>query len=119
MSTDPINVQQLAQASFAALAEGDPERARDGFERLNEVAQRFLDVTLEYAGFIPRDRFLVKADAKQQAVSELYPGADASLAFRKLAETVDKWPMPNGPSGNLEFFVDRMMQPEALRGVAV
>ena len=95
------------------------DQARDGFERLNEVAQRFLDVTLEYAGFIPRDRFLVKADARQQAVSELYPGADASLAFRKLAETVDKWPMPQGPSGHLEFFVDRLLQQESLKGVAV
>ncbi len=94
------------------------DQARDGFERLNEVAQRFLDVTLEYAGFIPRDRFLVKADAQQQVVSELYPGADASLAFRKLAEKVDKWPVPEGPSGNLEFFVDRMLQPR-VAGVAV
>ncbi len=92
------------------------EQARDGFERLNEVAQRFLDVTLEYAGFIPRDRFLVKADASQKAVSELFPGCDASLAFRKLAETVDKWPLPKGPSGNIEFFVDRMLKSDEQSG---
>lgn len=95
------------------------DQARDGFERLNEVAQRFLDVNLEYAGFIPRDRFLVKADAAQQAVSQCYPGADASLAFRRLAETVDRWPCPTGPSGHLEFFVDRMLASEAISGVAV
>ena len=39
MSTDPINVQQLAQSSFSALAEGDPERARDGFERITAAGE--------------------------------------------------------------------------------
>ena len=95
------------------------DQARDGFERLNEVAQRFLDVTLEYAGFIPRDPYLIKADTRQKAVSDLYPGAESSLAFRRLAETVDKWPMPTGPSGNIEFFVDRMFSKEETAGAAM
>ncbi|WP_296436518.1 MinD/ParA family protein [Zhongshania sp.] len=95
------------------------DQARDGFERLNEVAQRFLDVTLEYAGFIPRDPYLIKADTRQKAVSDLYPGAESSLAFRRLAETVDKWPMPTGPSGNIEFFVDRMFPQEETAGAAM
>ncbi|MEX1665420.1 MinD/ParA family protein [Zhongshania sp. R06B22] len=95
------------------------DHARDGFERLNEVAQRFLDVTLEYAGFIPRDPYLIKADTRQKAVSDLYPGAESSLAFRRLAETVDKWAMPSGPSGDIEFFVDRMFTPAAAAGVAM
>lgn len=34
MNTEAINVQELAQSSFSALAEGDPERARGGFERI-------------------------------------------------------------------------------------
>ncbi|MBW2941585.1 MinD/ParA family protein [Zhongshania aquimaris] len=95
------------------------DQARDGFERLNEVTQRFLDVTLEYAGFIPRDPYLIKADTRQKAVSDLYPGAESSLAFRRLAETVDKWPMPTGPSGNIEFFVDRMFPQEETAGAAM
>ncbi|WP_373096197.1 MinD/ParA family protein [Zhongshania sp.] len=88
------------------------DQARDGFERLNEVAQRFLDVSLEFAGFIPRDPYLIKADSRQKAVSDLYPGAESSLAFRKLAETADKWEGPTGPSGNIEFFVDRLFSAE-------
>lgn len=39
MSTDPINVRHLAQQSFSALAENDPGRARDGFERIVAAGQ--------------------------------------------------------------------------------
>ncbi|MBQ0759862.1 MAG: MinD/ParA family protein [Gammaproteobacteria bacterium] len=95
------------------------DQARDGFERLNEVAQRFLDVSLEYAGFIPRDPYLIKADTRQKAVSDLYPGAESSLAFRRLAEVVDKWEMPSGPSGNIEFFVDRMFAKDEIAGAVM
>ncbi len=84
-------------------------QAMAGFNHLNDVAQRFLDVTLEYCGSVPRDPYLVKSVARQRLVSELYPAAEASLAFRKLAATVDKWDMPAGPRGNIEFFVERML----------
>ncbi|MBD2858448.1 MinD/ParA family protein [Spongiibacter sp. KMU-158] len=95
------------------------EQAVDGFKRLQEVAQRFLDVNLEYTGFIPRDPLLIKADHAQKAVSELYPGANASLAFRTLAETVEKWPLPVGAKGGVEFFVDRVVSANSAMGAAV
>lgn len=95
------------------------EQAVDGFKRLQEVAQRFLDVQLEYTGFIPRDPLLVKADSAQKAVSELYPGANSSMAFKTLAEAVEKWPLPSGAQGGVEFFVDRVISANAGVGAAI
>lgn len=95
------------------------QQAREGFERLNGITQRFLDINLEYAGYIPRDRFLQKAAASQKAVSDLYPGADSSLAFRHVAEKLESWEMPSGPSGHIEFFVDRMVGRDDGVGVAM
>lgn len=83
--------------------------ARAAFARLSEVADHFLDVRLSMIGVIPRDEFLVRAVARQRAVSDIYPGSDAAQAFLKLAETVDGWPMPSGPRGHIEFFVERLM----------
>lgn len=95
------------------------QQAREGFKRLDEVARRFLDVNLEYSGYVPRDPYLIKADAQQKAVTELYPGADASLAFKRLADTVETWPLPTGPSGKIEFFVERLLDQQASVGAAV
>ena len=31
-------------------------------------------------------------------------------AFKKLAAAADTWPVPEGPRGNLEFFVERLVR---------
>lgn len=80
------------------------------FTKLSRVAQRFLDVTLSYMGTIPQDEYLRKAIQRQQAVVEAYPRSSSSIAFKKLAQKADGWPTPSTASGQLEFFVERLIQ---------
>jgi flagellar biosynthesis protein FlhG len=80
------------------------------FEKLSRVAQRFLDVALGYMGAVPDDDYLRKAVQRQQAVVESFPRSRSALAFRKLADRVDRWPLPVDASGRLEFFVERLLQ---------
>lgn len=80
------------------------------FKKLNMVCERFLDVTLQYVGQVPFDENIRKAVQKQKAVVEFAPNCKASIAIRKLAETVDQWPLPRGASGHLEFFVERLLE---------
>lgn len=93
-------------------------QAKAVFKRLNDVAERFLDVRMEYVGFIPRDTFLQKAVARQRVVSEVYPATESSLAFKKLANTVDNWAMPEGPRGHIEFFIERLFPRPEVVGMA-
>ena len=79
------------------------------FNKLVNVADRFLDVALIYAGAIPFDEQLRRSVQKQRCVVELYPTSKAAKAFRKLAQQVDTWPIPSIPSGHLEFFVERLV----------
>ncbi|MHB0887401.1 MinD/ParA family protein [Acidithiobacillus sp.] len=86
--------------------------AREGqilFQRVAAVADRYLDVTLDLVGSIPLDPALRGAVRAQRAVLELYPSSPAAGAFRALANTVRNWPMPQGPSGHLEFFVEQLV----------
>ncbi|MEO6699199.1 MAG: MinD/ParA family protein [Paraperlucidibaca sp.] len=99
------------------MVSGD-RAGRAVFNRLNEVAQRFLDVNLRYAGAIPRDEFLKKAVSRQKAVSELYPATDATAAFKRLALVVDHWAPPSTARGHIEFFVERLLGVQSLAGVA-
>ncbi len=99
------------------MVSGD-RSGRAVFNRLNEVAQRFLDVNLRYAGAVPRDEFLKKAVSRQKAVSELYPATDATAAFKRLAAVVDQWAPPTTARGHIEFFVERLLGVPNLAGVA-
>lgn len=87
-------------------------QARKVFERLCAVAERFLDVHLAFVGAIPRDEFLLKAVARQRAVSELYPATESVAAFKRLADAAACWPIPEGPRGHIEFFFERLLPRE-------
>ena len=87
-----------------------PEEGRNLFNKLTRVTERFLEVALQYEGSIPFDEQVRKAVQRQRPVYEAYPRAKASLAFKQLAQKVDNWPLPTGPRGNLEFFVERLVQ---------
>lgn len=87
-----------------------PAEGREVFQRLARVAERFLDVTLDYVGNVPFDEHLRKAIKKQRAVLEVFPRSPAAMALRQLAKKVETWPLPNAPGGHIEFFMERLVQ---------
>ena len=79
------------------------------FRRLQRVTDRYLEVVLDFVGEIPEDNSMQKSIQAQRAVLEAYPSCPASRAFKRLASTASRWPLPSGPSGRLEFFLERML----------
>lgn len=86
-----------------------PQEGKNLFNKLTQVSERFLDVTLQYVGAIPWDETVRKAVQRQKAVVDIAPRSKAGVAFRQLAEKVDLWPLPSTPRGHLEFFVERLV----------
>jgi flagellar biosynthesis protein FlhG len=82
----------------------------DLFRKIAKVCDRFLNVGLEFAGCIPFDDYLRRAVQQQAAVVDAYPACISSTALKKLASKADKWPVPQGARGHLEFFVERMVR---------
>jgi flagellar biosynthesis protein FlhG len=60
-------------------------------------------------GDIPEDKFVKQAVQQQRPVLEAYPSCAAARAFKHLASVATRWPLPAGPSGRLEFFLERML----------
>jgi flagellar biosynthesis protein FlhG len=87
-----------------------PKEGQMLFNKLVKVTDRFLDVTLHYCGSIPMDDAVRKSVQRQKAVLEAYPRSKAAVAYRTLAQRVVNWPLPTTPKGNLEFFVERLIQ---------
>lgn len=82
---------------------------RDLFLKLMRVSGRFLDVSLDYMGAIPFDECVRMAVQRQRAVLDVFPRAKASLAVRALAAVADKWTPTQRSTGQLEFFIERLV----------
>lgn len=89
------------------------QEGRNLFNKLTQVTERFLDVSLQFVGGIPFDETVRKAIQRQRAVVDFAPRSKAAQAFSGLAEKVDTWPLPAAPRGHLEFFVERLVDSAA------
>ena len=90
----------------------DAKEGRALFGKITGVTDRYLDVALDLVGAIPLDPALRAAVRAQRAVVESAPHSPAALAFAALAERVRSWPLPQGPSGQIEFFMGQLLRAE-------
>jgi len=88
-----------------------PQHAREIYTKIANVTDRFLNVALDYMGYVPEDDYLRKSVKKQRAVFDAFPRSKSAQAFANLADKANKWPMPMSAAGHLEFFVERLIQP--------
>lgn len=86
------------------------QQGREVYEKITKVTDRFLDVALDYIGHVPYDDYVIKAIRKQQAIVDAFPRSKAAMAYKTLAEKIEKWPLPTAAGGHMEFFVERLIR---------
>jgi flagellar biosynthesis protein FlhG len=96
---------QLLVNSAASAQEADLV-----FQKLHRATQQFLDVSLHFIGWIPYDAYVRKAVKEQRIVLAGYPNAQASRAFLRLAMAVCDLPPVILPSGQIQFFWQRLFR---------
>jgi flagellar biosynthesis protein FlhG len=74
------------------------------FRKLTMVADRYLNISIDYVGYVPYDDYLKMAVSQQKAVIDLYPNAKASQAFKRIAGQMLQWPVDPHPKGTTQFF---------------
>ena len=82
----------------------DVHEAHEVFRQLSLVADRFLDISLEYMGHVFFDLNVTKGVKLQKAVSELYPHTRASKCLQPIAEKLCQLPAPENPQGSSLIF---------------
>ena len=102
-----------------ASMSSEPGAGEQLFRKLERVTSRFLDAVLEYAGEIPDDPLVRAAIRAQRCVVQAYPSAPAARAFGNLARRALRWSTAEGPRGNVEFFLERLLPQAAPRLEAV
>lgn len=80
----------------------------DVYNHLCMVADKYLDISIDYLGGIPYDENLPKAVREQKAITEIYPHSKASEALYDLTKVILE-SEPEMAKGNLQFLWKRLI----------
>jgi flagellar biosynthesis protein FlhG len=83
--------------------------AREVYRKIGMAADRFLDISIDYVGYIPADDHVPMAVCKQRPVVDAFPHSPASQGFHRLADTVRNWGPSVTAKGSVQFFWHRLV----------
>ena len=86
------------------------QQGRALFQKLTNVTDHYLDVTLRFLGAIPYDDYLRKSVQQQTPVVVAFPQSKSSIAMKEIAEKIDSWPLKTQTGNYIEFFIEKMIQ---------
>lgn len=89
------------------------DEALEMFRRLSIAAERFLNISLDYLGYIPFDESVKKAVRSQRAFVDLYPGSLASKRICDIASRISS--SNNKVKGGLQFFIGNLLSAPSVR----
>ncbi|MBN2333721.1 MAG: MinD/ParA family protein [Deltaproteobacteria bacterium] len=84
------------------------------FTKLNLVCEKFLDISVDFLGYIPLDKAVREAVRQQRAVVDLFPEAPASQQLMVVARELEGLPVKQ-LTGGLQFFWRRLLNGEPAR----
>ncbi|MDE7469686.1 MAG: MinD/ParA family protein [Desulfovibrionaceae bacterium] len=86
------------------------EMAKEIFHRLHTACDHFLQsISLEFAGFVPRDPWVRDAVLSQQVFSSNDEITPATQAIQQVARTILRWDGLAHTDGNIKFFWKKLL----------
>lgn len=85
-----------------------PEEARAVFGSLSLAANRFLNISVDYLGYIPFDSAVPEAVRAQRPFLDMFPDRPASRKVAELAARFERAPVWE-PKGSLQFFLGQLV----------
>lgn len=99
---------QLSQFRLLANMSKSQAHGRQLYEKFAKVCEQFLDVSIDFLGTVPFDHDLRESVQKQVPVTVYRPNSIASQSFNQMAKQIERWPVPKGITGYLQFFVENL-----------
>ena len=85
------------------------QEGKDVYRKLSTVGGRFLNISLDYLGYIPYDEAVQFSVIQQRAVVQAFPEAPSSLCFSRIAKRLSDIPLRTELKGGVQFFWRKML----------
>jgi flagellar biosynthesis protein FlhG len=83
--------------------------AKEVFVRLSRATDHFLNLTIEYLGYIVLDDKVRDAVRQQKALAEIYPQSPAARCMEKIADKLSAENMAEYENGSIIFFWENIL----------
>lgn len=84
--------------------------ARAVYRQLKMVTDRFLDISIQFQGYVLTDSNVSRGIRQQKAVCQLYPDSSASRCFHNLADRIACSPGRRKPEAGSHFFWKHLLE---------
>lgn len=91
------------------------DEALDIYKKLTMVSGRYLDIFIDFLGWIPYEKKMRESISRQRPIMDLFPQAPASQAFEGIAKQLDCMLKNVHPKGTSQFFWKRLMSMDQQR----
>ncbi|MBM9602990.1 MinD/ParA family protein [Desulfopila inferna] len=85
------------------------EEGLDVYRKITMVANRYLDISIDYLGSIPVDKLMIDSIRKQKVFVDMHPSSSIADAFSSLAARLCSEKTTTQPKGNLQFFWKKLL----------
>jgi flagellar biosynthesis protein FlhG len=83
-------------------------QAKAHFEKFNSIAQKFLDVTLDYVGHLPLSTRVRQSIVSRKPISTDAKESRENACFQKIAKNILN--SPKNETGGIRFFDQQIVQ---------
>ncbi len=86
------------------------DEALEVYRKITMVANRYLDISIDYFGSVPADPQMIDAIKRQKVIVESFPDSATAAAFVNLAGRIITGDQQPEPKGNLQFFWKKLFR---------
>jgi flagellar biosynthesis protein FlhG len=103
--------QRHAKKRFRLLVNmvRNPSEAKEIYERLSQATDHFLNLTIEYLGYVLLDEKVKDAIRQQKAFAEVYPNSPATKCLARIADKLCSEAQEADDNGSINFFWDSII----------
>jgi flagellar biosynthesis protein FlhG len=87
----------------------NPSEAKEVYDRLSHATDQFLNLTIEYLGYVLLDEKVKQAVLQQKAVAEIYPNSPATMGLAKIAEKICSEIEQDDEDSTVKFFWENII----------
>jgi flagellar biosynthesis protein FlhG len=91
----------------------NPSEAKEIYERLSHATDHFLNLTIEYLGYVLLDEKVKDAVKQQKALAQVYPNAPATRCLAKIADKLCSETLEEDENGNINFFWENIIDKDS------